>query len=75
MATKNKLFSYDDLEDADIDQFLKSLPPRQASKYIRIALRLLMKEMEGGNSLNTPTPPRTLQKNRKKWKIKRKKSF
>lgn len=74
MATKNKLFSYDDLEDADIDQFLKSLPPRQASKYIRIALRLLMKEMEGGNSLNTPTPPRTLQKTEKNGKLSEKKA-
>lgn len=46
MTTHRKLFSYDSLEDADIHEFFQSLPDRQASKYIRIAIRKLMKEME-----------------------------
>lgn len=64
MATIRKNWSYDDEEDADVHQFLQNLPQRHVSKYIRIALRMLMKEMEGGNenSSNGPTPPRTLQK-------------
>lgn len=48
-TTERKLFSYDIEEDADIHEFLSELPPRQQSKYIRIALRLLKEQLETGN--------------------------
>ncbi|WP_404456833.1 hypothetical protein LG329_19560 (plasmid) [Virgibacillus necropolis] len=48
-TTERKLFSYDREEDADIHKFLNKLPPRQQSKYIRIALRLLKEQLETGN--------------------------
>lgn len=45
MATKRKIFTYDTIEDKDIDDFFESLPQRQASKYIRIGLRMVINEM------------------------------
>lgn len=42
-------FSYDKLEDMDIHNFLQSLPQRQISKHIRIALRLYMSQLNEGS--------------------------
>lgn len=46
-TTKRKLFSYDLLEDADIQELFDQLPNRQHSKYIRMALRTAMKVENG----------------------------
>lgn len=46
MATKRQILSYDDEEDADIHQFLMSLPERGKSKHIRMAIRLYMQERQ-----------------------------
>lgn len=59
MSSKRKLFTYDSIEDADIDQFFESLPQRQASKYIRMGLRLIIKELENKELESTS---RTLKK-------------
>jgi len=39
MTTIRKIISYDDIEDKDIKDWLNSLPVRQQSKYIRVAIR------------------------------------
>ncbi|WP_339216670.1 hypothetical protein [Ornithinibacillus sp. FSL M8-0202] len=55
MTTLRQLFSYDDMEDADIHKFLSSLPERQKSKYIRMAIRHYMahlnQDTESKNSI------------------------
>lgn len=57
MATIRRNWTYDDVEDADVHEFLESLPQRQVSKYIRIALRMLMQNMdEDGNIINSAPP-------------------
>lgn len=38
MATRQFLFTYDDEEHYDIHQFLNSIPNKQKSKYVRMAL-------------------------------------
>lgn len=57
MTTIRRNWTYDDVEDADIHEFLESLPPRQASKYIRIALRMLMQNMDEDGKIINSTPP------------------
>lgn len=54
-TTERKLFSYDREEDADIHELLNQLPKRQQSKYIRMALRLLKEQLNGGDISQTRT--------------------
>ncbi|RBW68239.1 hypothetical protein [Bacillus taeanensis] len=60
-TTERKLFSYDRVVDADIHNFLGSLPSRQQSKYIRMAIRLLRQHLENGEgevaNFSFPTTP------------------
>lgn len=44
LTLKKKLFSYDSVEDADIAELFHRLPTMQHSKYMRIALRLLIEQ-------------------------------
>ncbi len=54
MATIRKIFTYDDLEDKDIHDWLESLPQRQQSKYIRIALRTYLGYLREQENSNEP---------------------
>lgn len=56
MATIRRNWTYDDVEDADVHEFMQSLPPRQVSKYIRIALRMLMENIDEDGNITSPTP-------------------
>lgn len=71
MATIRKIISYDDLEDKDIKDWIDSLPPREQSKYIRLAIRTYLnylKDQEEDNSFlrtaerKAPVKPQVNQK-------------
>lgn len=59
MATIRRIFSYDDLEDKDIHEFLESIPPRQRSKYIRMAIKFYMKHLNSDMELSNTQNERT----------------
>lgn len=65
MATIRKIFSYDDLEDKDIGDWIDSLPQREQSKHIRIAIRAyinyLQDQEQGSEPIKTPTRKATVE--------------
>ena len=54
MATIRKIFTYDNLEDKDIHDWLESLPQRQQSKYIRMGLRTYLNYLREQENSNEP---------------------
>lgn len=53
MATRQFLLTYDDEEHYDIHQFLNSIPSKQKSKYVRIALQEFLRN-KGMTQSQTP---------------------
>ncbi|MFD1707687.1 MULTISPECIES: hypothetical protein [Siminovitchia] len=53
MALVRRIFSYDDIEDKVIHDFLESIPERQRSRHIRMAIRLYINETRGSGNIPT----------------------
>lgn len=61
MATIRRIFSYDDVEDKVIHDFLESIPQRQRSKHIRMAIRLYINETQGKGYSTSNNPTQQIQ--------------
>lgn len=55
MAVKQFLLTYDDVEHNDIHQFLNSIPSRQKSKYVRMAIQEYLRKINYTGEVKTET--------------------